>query len=311
MGMKHSTPSAAPGLIGAADWDDDHVIDGPLEFPSEASEPASPVSGSGLLYARTRAGRVRPKWKGAAGVDYLLQPHIGGNNIAMWRGGFSTTIGTTLNVFGSMSYSGVASSVQNPTPSVSNIGAQCVRSRLLTSTTAGNIASIRQASVLRATRGNAAGIGGFDYTARFILATLNAAQRSFVGLWNGTSNPTNLNWTTDTATSRIGIVTDSNTGNLRLAHNTGGAAPTLIDLGTDFAINNTHLIELNLFCAPNDDSVEYLVRNLQTGAEASGSITTNLPGNTIFLAPMIMMTNNTAAAAVAIDIVSVYIETDY
>lgn len=251
-----------------------------------------------------------PKWVGPSGVDYPLQPHIGVNNITSWRGGNATAIATAVAVVGAMPYTGVASSVQIPGVATTSILAQTLRSRLLTSTTAGNITSLR-ANTNRVTRGNAANIGGFHYIGRFALSAQNAAQRVFMGLWSGTANPTNLDWTTDTATARIGLVANSATGNWRLAHNTAGAAPTLIDLGASFPLNTTDLIELVLFCGPNASSITYRVRNLSTGAEATGTLSTNLPGNTVFLGPMVMMTNNTAAAAVSIDVVSVYLETDF
>lgn len=313
MGIRHLLVAAGlvpPAKVGAPNWDADHIIDGPLDLPAEATEPAAPAAGRGLFYAKSLVGRVRPKWKGPAGIDYPLQPHIGFNTIAKWHGGATTAIATTLAVIGSMSFTGAASSVQVPGPATTSILAQCLRSRILTAATAGAVCSLR-AGTNRATRGNAASIGGFEFGMRFAPATMNAAQRLFMGMWSGTSNPGNVDWTTDTATARIGLVAAADTGNWRLAHNAAGAAPTLIDLGASFPINNTSLMELLLFCPPNTSSITYTVRNLSTGAEVTGTITTNLPANTLFLGPFAVMSNNTAAAAVSFDFVSAYLETDF
>jgi hypothetical protein len=306
MAITHATLSSEPGLIGGPEWDADHVIDGPIDLPAAASEPAAAPAGFGRLYARSIGGRVMPKWIGPAGVDYPLQPHLGQTNVTVWRGGNTTAIATTLSTQGPAAYVGVASAVQTPGLNTTSILGQSQRSRLLTSTTAGNIVSLRSGNILRAAMGN-----GYQLISRFALATMNAAQRVFMGLWNGGANPTNLDWTTDTGTARIGLVANSASGNWRLAHNAVGAAPTLIDLGASFPINTTGLIELALFCGPGATSVAYVVRNLSTGAVASGTLSTNLPPAATFLGPMVMMTNNTAAAAVAIDVVSVYLETDF
>lgn len=295
-------PAGAQGPAGTFDGDT-------LDFTVQSADPAAPAAGTGTLYAFDVGGRVLPKWVGPSGVDFPLQPHIGFNNIAAWRGGNGATA-TSLSVVGSMPYTIVASATQTPNPAVGSILSQTLRSRYLTSAAAGNIVSVR-ANTARVALGNAPNIGGFHYGVRFALAAMNAAQRFFIGLWSGAANPTNLDWTTDTATGRIGIVANSATGNWRLAHNAQGAAPTLIDLGATMPINSTDLMEMVLFARPNATGVSYRVRNLSTGAQVTGTISTNLPANTQFLGPFMALSNNTAAAAVSVDFVSAYLETDY
>jgi peptidyl-tRNA hydrolase len=48
-----------------------------------------------------------------------------------------------------------------------------------------------------------------------------------------------------------------------------------------------------------------------SGAEATGTITTDLPGSTTFLAPHAYANNGGTAAAVVLDFYRYYLETDY
>ncbi len=50
---------------------------------------------------------------------------------------------------------------------------------------------------------------------------------------------------------------------------------------------------------------------LNTGDVASGSLTADLPVNNQLMAPHFWRNNGTTALAVAIDVASLYIETDY
>lgn len=283
-----------------------------INLPSLAAEPATPADDTGVLYARTIAGRVMPKWVGPSGVDYPLQAHLGFNNITMWRGGNTTTATTFASVLGSLPYTGaspVAPTIPNlATTSLRN---QTYRSTISTSATAGTIAYIR-ANALRFWRGNAAGLGGFFVTHRFALSgTLQAGMRCFVGIQNVVTNPTNVDPTTDTTVSRVGLALNTNTGNWNLIHNLAATAPTIIALGASFPVNNTDMMELSLFCKPNDTQIGYRVVNWSTNQQVSGSLTTNLPLNTAFMGPVQWITNNATAAAQTFDFISTYVETDY
>lgn len=75
-------------------------------------------------------------------------------------------------------------------------------------------------------------------------------------------------------------------------------------------MNNTDLLTLSLFCAPNGPSIGYSVLNESTGAETSGTISANIPASNSFLYPQMWVTNNTTAAAATIALVKWYLETD-
>jgi hypothetical protein len=283
-----------------------------IDFPVQASEPSAPAADHGLLYARTLAGRVVPKWMSPTGVDYPLQPHTGFNNVALWRGGATTTAATFAATDGSFPYTSASPSAPLiPTLASTSLRNQTYRGTIRTGTTSGALAYIR-ANTLRIWRGNAAGLGGFFVVMRFSLSgTIQTGQRSFIGISDSVANPTNVDPTTNTTPGKIGLAQNAATGNWSLAHNVTGTAPTLIALGASFPINNTDLYEIALFSAPNGSSIGYRVANWSTNQQTSGSLTTNIPAATTFMAPVMWITNNAQSAQSELDFISTYVETDY
>ena len=276
------------------------------------NEPATPSAGFGRLYAKSLAGRVMPKWIGPSGVDYPLQSHLGVNNIRTWRGGATTVATTFATTIGTMPYTGASPTAPTiPALASTNLLTQTRRSTISTSTTAGTIAYIR-GSQTEVWRGNAAGMGGFFVAIRFAVSgTLQTGLRSFAGIVDVTSNPTNVDPTTTTTPGGVGLAVNANTGNWQLVRNATGTARTAIDLGASFALNNTQPLELILFSAPNGTSINYRVTNLSTNVQTSGTLTTNIPASTTFMTPSIWITNNATAAAQTLDFISCYVETDF
>jgi hypothetical protein len=282
-----------------------------IDFPAQAAEPAVPQADHGLMYARNIAGRTMPKWMGPSGVDYPIQSHMGFNGIAIWRGGATTTATTFASVVGSMPYTSASPSApQIPTLASTSLRNQTYRGTIRSGTTAGGIAYIR-ANTLRIWRGNAAGLGGFFVATRFALSgTIQTGQRSFIGIWDTLSNPTNIDPLTSVQ-GKIGLGQNAATGNWTFVHNVTGTAPTTIALGASFPINNTDLYEIALFAAPNAASIGYRVVNWSTNQQTSGTISTNLPTSTTFMTPVVFITNNATGAQSELDFISTYVETDY
>ena len=283
-----------------------------LDFPALAAEPSVPPTGRGLLYAREIAGRVVPKWVGPSGVDYPLQPHIGLNNIAVWRGGNGPTATTFASVIGTMPYTAtIAGSATIPTLDSTSLRNQTLRSTLSTNTTAGNVVFCR-VNTPRIWRGNAAGLGGFLVATRFALSgTLRTGMRAFIGVSNGVSIVNQDPLTSTAIGNNVGLAINSETGNWNIIHNGSASTPTVIPLGANFPVNNTDLYEITVFCAPNASSIGYRVVNCSTNQQTSGTLTTNLPANTVFMGPLFWATNNAQAQSQAIDFISTYVETDY
>lgn len=263
------------------------------------------VAGKLLIYAKDFAGRYLPKWLGPSGVDTPFQAGLFFNQVSLIQAGSGTApsvLGCAITNVGTVSH---------PTPTTTNIVSQTRRFVNTSAATVGALASTR-VTVLECWRGNNAGVGGFFVVARFGLTTLQAGMRFFAGLSStATTAPTNIDPTTSTTAAVIGMAVNSNTGNWNLIHNTAGTAPTVLDLGVTFPVNNTDMLELILFAKPNATVVTYGISNLQSGSKTTGTLSTNLPATTAFLGRLIWGTNNANAAAIAWNCSRFGLETDF
>jgi hypothetical protein len=311
-GLKLDGPSS-PGLgneegayIGTG-WDIGvDVQSGGLQLAAQ-SQPNVPVAGQLRIWAQDIAGRVLPKWMGPSGVDTPVQAGLGFNRVAWTAPNGTANCGTGVSVFAATL--ATAGTCTVPALASTNL-LTSVRSLIYGSgATAGTVAFQRQA-IMQVWRGNAAGFGGFFYTTRFGYASLQAGQRMFIGVSDSTVAPTNVDPTTQTTDAKVGLGINTNTGNLKLINNTKLSAPTVLDLGASFPVNTTSLYELILFSAPNGTSIGYRVTNISTNVQTSGSLTTNLPANTSFMAPLLWETNNATAANASMYWSGWYLESD-
>jgi hypothetical protein len=156
-------------------------------------------------------------------------------------------------------------------------------------------------------RGDVAGRGGFTLKARFATSTAIANQRLFVGL-NGPVGAISGAVNASTLTNIIAMAMDAADANYSIMHNDGAGAATVIPLGAGFPKNTTAVYEFELTALPNASSVDYLVTNLETGATASGNISTNLPASNLFLELQTMIGPGATIAAAAIDHVYILLE---
>lgn len=277
-----------------------------------ASDPAAPSAGIGRFYGWNWSGRTVPKWKGPSGAGYVLSPHFGGNNIRAWRGGATIVATTFAATIGALPYTSASPTAPTiPQQAATNLLTQTYRSTISTGAAAGGIAFIRGNQTI-VWRGNGVGLGGFMMVHRFALSALQTGMRAFVGVTDGAANPTNIDPLTATTPGCLGLAINASTGNWSRVNNTSGSARTAADLGSGIAVNATDLIELAIWCGPNDSGLWYMVTNLSTGAGMAGGaqLTANIPANTTFLVPVVWITNNATAAAATLDFVSTYVETD-
>ena len=126
-----------------------------------------------------------------------------------------------------------------------------------------------------------------------------------------TTAPTNVE--TDTLVNIIGVGSRSTDTNLQVLYNDATGTATAVDLGVNFPANglSSDTYELTLYCSPNDSAVNYRVENQQNSTVSTGTINTNLPASTTLLGFQAYRSNNATALAVGIDLVSLYVETNY
>lgn len=103
----------------------------------------------------------------------------------------------------------------------------------------------------------------------------------------------------------LGVGCDSTQSTLRFF-----SSSSSVDLGANFPSNtqNIDLYEFRLFIPPNGNTTYWSVTRLNTGHYIEGSLAT--PSKTTLVGPQIWINNAGTASAVAIDVISQYIETD-
>jgi len=233
-----------------------------------------------------------------------LQPHFGVNRVATWSPSVSTTVTTD-----GMPRTAVGT-VATPTLATTGLAASIRRWRVTSATTANAAAEERSAGWV-CWRGNAEGLGGWNYVNRLSLTTLQATGMGFFGLYGSTAAlATTL--TLATVINCIGIGFQRGThANWQLVHNDGAGAPTLIDLGASFPVASlTNVLTLYIAATPNGSDIGVRVVEEVSGAAVEFTITTDMPAATQLLSPRNYMNNGATAAAVAYDCAGVYVETD-
>lgn len=284
--------------------------DGRVEFPqplvlqSLTAIPAAPAAGKLAIYARTRAGQIYVDVQRPSGRDFPLQPHFGVNRIGRW----SPSVSTTINSDGMPLTN--AGTVSNPTLFSTSL-LTSMRRWQLTSAALINSVAEQRSQVTVCFRGNAAGRGGWSYTNRFALTTLQATGMGFFGLLGSPSALATTQLLSDMVNAvGLGFQRGTHT-NWQMVTNDGAGAPTLTDLGSGFPINITDVLTLFINAAPNGSSIGVRVVNETTPAIYDATISADMPSDTTFLSPRNYMNNEATAAAVAFDCAGVYIETDY
>lgn len=292
--------------------------DGEVLLNGITNEPSAPATGKMLLYSKSVAGRMMPKWIGPSGLDSIVQPMVAMNKVAWWNPpGNATTAPGVLGMAAMTVVSNGGTTMTTRSVATTRMFTRLKRAGVVSTAVAGTLGSLRQGS-MQYTIGDGAGLGGFTYVSRFgssDAATVTGA-REFVGLSSATAAPTNVE--PSTLTNSIGLCSGAADTNMKLCY--GGSAPqTPIDLGVNFPANtlSVDMYELILYAPTNvNNVVNYRVTRLNTGDVATGTITaatagTQLPASTTFLAARFWRTNNLTALAVGIDVASLYVETDY
>ena len=286
-------------------------------LPGASAEPGTPAAGFLYLYAREIvSGHMVMRVKRPSGVDNTIQDYgLAFNRVMKWGpsaativavgGGAPTTTGATL---GTVSIASGSAKSNAP------------RVQLASGAAAGNVAPWAfAANIAQVYRGALAGEGGFRMVWRFALNQQQTGNRGFWGLSDATAVATNIDPTTSTTNGKVGVGMNSNTGNWQLIYNVAASAPTVTDLGANFPIDTTSVIELMLFCRPyttSAGSIAYRVRRFTTNSDApafetSGTLSSNLPTAATILQPWAFHTNNAQAAAVQWHHVSLTLENDW
>lgn len=272
-------------------------------LPAATAEPPTPAAGNAYLYFRELLpGHLALKIKKPSGIDTPLQDAIAFNNLRR------VAAGNALVAIGcaAPTVTGTAAA-QAKSTGTARLNTQ--RIRYTSAATAGALSTWIQpnANNRPVFRGGANGEGGFRYVLRFCLQALQSGNRGFWGLAASTTAATNVDPLTVAAPARVGVGFNVNTGNWFLIRS-DGTTPATTDLGANFPLNGTDLMELLLFCRPHDGSTagdiawrfrRYTTLSNGPAFETSGSLSANIPAATTLMHPWFFVTNNATAAAVA------------
>jgi hypothetical protein len=138
----------------------------------------------------------------------------------------------------------------------------------------------------------------------------SANGRVFVGMSNLTTTPTDVNPSTLTANHNFGVGYDSTDANWQIMTN-AATAMTKVDTGIAVpTVNGNEIFEISLFCPPNGSYINYQFTLLSTGTTFSGQQTTNLPTNTVFLAPRGYHSVGGTSSVTGFGLMGIYVESD-
>jgi hypothetical protein len=276
--------------------------DATIDLTGITTEPSAPASGVMRFYAKSVASRLVPKVRGPSGLDSVLQSALWGNNVVMWT---PTTANAGLWIGTTGSASGTFTSVlPTDTSKVSGIR----RSTWGNVVTTLNQALGQRTAGLQFFRGNSnPGSGGFLFFSRVTLDTWTNGARFFAGMSISTtvvtSNPSSQN-------NVVGFcIDDSDAGAISFL--TRGTGATKAPTGLTAVSGKGY--DCYIFCAPGSSEYGWRIVDIETGDEASGVATANLPTNSTKLIAGVMASNAalTTANSVVLGVNRIYIETDY
>lgn len=277
-------------------------------LPNEGNTPSTPPAGTLKLLNIQSAGRSMAGQIGPNGIDTMLQPHMGGNRTAMWQpAGNSTTItavgSAALTATGTTTAANIATT---------NLHTMQRRLEYLVTTAATTaVAGFRGAAAMWSIGGTASDRGGFHFVCYWGPATGvgTTTNRAFVGMANSTAAPTDVE--PSSITNIVGCGWDAADTNIQIMHR-GAGAITKIDTGIAVpTADRASAYELALFSPPGTtQSVGYKFKDLVSGTVVTGTITTNLPSTSTFLAPRGWMSVGGTSSVIGIALMNLYLESD-
>lgn len=293
---------SAPGAAGSFDG---------LFAEYTTTSPAAPANGV-LTFARNRAGQRRLAYRNPVGRPKSVQTLLGTNKTRFYLPvGNGTTVGTIgFNISTGGTVTARTAAITNNYTMLSRLGF------VAASAAANQVFGARNSSLLFSRSNSDAGTpgnSGFELIVRYGWAVADGnLGRIAVGMFASGSaislatDPVNL-------TNCVFIGADDGDQYLSIYCNDGSGTCTKTSLGTSFPAKTAALdaYEVRIFCAPDGDRFYWSCENLFTGAIAEGSLTTDIPAATTLLTFQIQGCTGTSTQALALDIISVYMETDY
>ena len=238
-------------------------------------------------------------WATITGKPWLLTPDG-------WQWATLPGHNATLTSVGGSPISTHAGTCAHPAPSNASLRQSLLRWSGTSAATAGSSYDSSGQGQSRITLSDAGGLGGFTQKMRFSVTSTVATQRLMMGLtqYGGTWGGAGVD-----PYSRVNIIVlgydASVDSTYQIIHCTTLGAPTKVNTG--IAINNTNAVfDFVLSNAPGSGDVAWSLKDINSGASASGTLTTNLPPAGTYLHPRIHINNGGTAAAASVEVFGVW-----
>jgi hypothetical protein len=293
---------------------------GHLNLIDSGVTPTAPADGKLILFVEDHAGRVLPSAIGPSGVDYILQSSLYGNTNYVWLPGDGATVAENWGTSWTARNAGATPGAQSH-PVKTSTNSMTSMNRANFTTTIAVASSGIQSTTTVAWLGNADGLGGFLFFARFVreryttgnyavlvgLSELNASMTE--DLSSGATNKNTIALGKDVADTTWQIITRSAT-TVGLVN---GTNYNKIDTG--ITITDGQILDLYIHSAPNSQSVRFQIKNAVTGADlyvSSSPITTagTLPANSVFLYAHAQIQSTVGANTKILALNTMYVECD-
>ena len=236
-------------------------------------------------------------WADITGKPWLLTP-------AGWQWATLPGNNATLTSIGGLPLITAAGTPHHPALSNASLRQSLLRWSGTSAATAGATYDSTSQGQPRITLSGAGGLGGFTQTMRFSVTSTVATQRLMMGLaqYGGA-------WNNIDPYSRVNIIVlgydASVDSTYQIIHCTNIVGTTKVNTG--IAINNTSAVfDFVLSNAPGSGAVSWSLKDINSGASASGTLTTNLPPAGTYMPPRIHINNGGTAAAVSVEVFGVW-----
>ena len=255
----------------------------------------SPLGAGNLVISGGGGGPAA--WADITGKPWLLTPDG-------WQWATLPGHNATLTSVGGLPISTNAGTTTHPAPSNASLRQSLLRWAGTSAATAGAAYDSVGQGQQRITRSNAGGLGGFTQIMRFSVTSTVATQRLMMGLAQYNSAWSNIDPYTRTYIIVLGYDASVDS-TYHLIHCTNYGSTSKVNTG--IAINNPNAVfDFVLSNAPGSGDVAWSLKDINSGASASGTLTSNLPPAGTYLHPRIHINNGSTAAAVSVEVFGVW-----
>lgn len=310
-----SRPASGPGTVGALLYDLDGgaiifnngsqwALLAPSSYASlpmiPTSSPTAPASGSNVIVYNVPDGGATPGQ--IANLDAVLGFSVPTNAIPVGTSDvipcrYSMPNGTGLTTTSSHGVIGtVGGSQQTTTWASTNLFTRTPHFQFSTGGGSNSGWTGTRAATHHAWRGDAAGRGGFFFWTRVNIDSTVGTQRTFFGLKNSVSA---ISAAADPNAVLDAVYFGSNSAdsNLSICANDNVTTATCTDLGASFPTKTQGAAyDLFIWAQPGASSIGYAISRLDSAASTYGTISSDLPRNTVPLGYDVFMANGATAS---------------